>query len=535
MTTSRGNVPKIDVTQEPDAIVSITAEIGGGSLPDLFVREGKVITAQMVDGKVSDGQVGSGYTIEDIGPDNLRALLANHADTFKVVGSGDKRREIPTLPSPQTCKAILAQRTWPGVRPLLGLVTAPVLRPDGSILQTPGYDEATALFYEPAIDMTPVPDVPDVVDVKNAKELLLDHVLPDFSWAGPADRANYLALLMSPIIRPYAGGLIPLGAVSAAERGSGKTLLTTIIGKLFGATVRPWVSDESELRKAITATLSTTNPVISFDNVGETDTVSAPVLAKLLTSSIWDDRMLGTSREVRLINDRLWLVTGNSIRFGGDIAQRTVLVHLDPKCPRPDQRTGFQIPDLEEWLEDPANRAELLRALLILARSWIVAGAQREEFAMRGFRRWACAMGGFLAHHGITGFLGNREQLEEHDDEAEVWAAFLSTWHSKFGTAPQTAHELRKSAEKAWTPLGGEDDPWHGNFITRADGTLPTPRGLGMILKSRRDRFFGRFSLKGTLDSSSNVWCWYPEPYVAEEPQHAEQAGEDWERLEGWQ
>jgi hypothetical protein len=53
----------------------------------------------------------------------------------------------------------LARRgTW-RVPVLRGVVEAPTLRPDGSILQTPGYDKETGIFFDPgAVQFLPVPE-----------------------------------------------------------------------------------------------------------------------------------------------------------------------------------------------------------------------------------------------------------------------------------------------------------------------------------------------------------------------------------------
>lgn len=514
---ARPEPARIDITDEPGAIRSITRAVCSGAIPETYVRDGRPVRVGAVSGSLADQHTGPQVGIETINADGLRRLLAHHTVTYRVKSTKTAAYDVPASPAVATCKAVLSATDWPGVRPLVGVVATPVLRPDGTLIQQPGYDEPTALYYHPDIEIAAIPAQPDGVMVEQARRLLLDYVLVDFPFATDADRANYIALLMAPILQPYLDCLSPLGAISATERGSGKTLLTTIMGRLFGAVSRPWVSADEELRKAITTVLvGGSEPVVVFDNVGEHDQVAAPSLAKLLTSRRWDDRKLGTNVEAKGTNNRLWLVTGNSIEFGGDIAQRTVLVRLDAKCPRPDLRTDFHIPDLEAWLDESDNRVTLLRALLILARDWTAAGGRREEFVMRGFARWVCGMGGFLAHHGISGFLANSGELEEHDHDAQQWAAFLAAWHARFGATPKTAYELRDSADQGVLGFG---DPWGGAFITRADtSTLPTARGLGMMLARRRGRYFGDYVLNGVLDEHTKTWSWFVTPARARVP-----------------
>lgn len=501
----------IDISDEPAAITGITTAIRADALPDCYVRNGNLVQIVNVSGDaLADQPNALTQAVVDVTAESLRRLLAEHAQTYRLKHVKDGAVRVPSLPTVATAKSVLSATYWADVRPLINIVAAPVMRPDGTILQDEGYDPATRLYYSPSIDIPRIPDVPDVVDVRNARALILDQVLGDFPWADDASRANFVALFISPLLRPYIGGVTPLGAISATERGSGKTLLTDVIGMLYGATSRAWTSNDEELRKAITATLKgTSNPVVTFDNVGEFDIVAAPTLAKLLTSNTWNDRELGTNNEIGAPNDRLWLVTGNNIQFGGDIGQRTVLVSLDPRCPRPDLRTGFRIPDLGAWLEEPTNRARLLYALLVLARDWVCAGAPRVDVPMRGFRRWVQAAGGLVHHHGLGGFLANRDELAEHDEEAVQWAAFLAAWHGKFGETPQTCAGLLRSAEVAWGGLS--EDPWSGAFITRADGSKPSAKGLGKMLTAKRGRFFGEYFLHGDLDRKSKVWMYHVE------------------------
>ncbi|MFW5415713.1 hypothetical protein J0910_03680 [Nocardiopsis sp. CNT-189] len=518
--------PELDITYEPYAILGLADLLGECAIPETYVRNGALAQIVQVSGDVLAAQENTlPLAVVDVTPDMLRRLLARHTHLYKsrTKPNGDQAR-TPASPSVGVAKAVLSQTHWPQVRPLSGVVGSPVMRPDGTILQEPGYDEATRLYYAPVREVPHVPHLPTSADVARARSYLLDYVLADFPWADGGSRANFVALLMTPLLRPFIGGLAPLGAVSASAPGSGKTLLTDIPGKLYGATSRPWVQDDAELRKAITATLKTSSdPVVVFDNIGEFDQVDQPSLAKLLTSAAWSDRELGSSNQIGVPNDRLWLVTGNNISFGGDMPSRTVLVVLDPRMPNPDLRTGFTIPDLTEWLEDAGNLATLLHQLLVLARAWVVEGAPKAELSMRNFRRWARAMAGFTGWLGVPGFMANADQLASHDEEAATWHAFLATWHTMFGDTPKSASDLLKSAEVPFPGPPGAD-PWEGTFLTRADGTRPSPRGLGKMLSGKQGRFYGEYTVRGVLDKKTKVWRYYVDRVRAEAPVGAEPA-----------
>ncbi|HEY9391307.1 MAG TPA: hypothetical protein VIR27_16270, partial [Mycobacteriales bacterium] len=504
--------PRIDITFEPEAMVAITDTIAAGTIPDTYVKDGHLVHIVDVSGARTDQVHQLPKAVMPLTADGLRLSMARHAHCYRIKKSGEDYIETPAGPAATTCRAILTATRWDAVPPLAAIIGSPVIRPDGSILQDPGYDPATWAYYDPRTPIERVPDTPTPADVAEARALIVDQVLGDFCWVAPADLSNYIALLMTPLLRPMITGHTPLGAISATERGSGKTLLTTILGVLYGMAFRAWTSDDEELRKFITTTLLRNDPVVLFDNVADHDTVASPILAALLTGTNWDDRLLGTNQTSATINDRLWLITGNNVSIGGDIASRTVLVRLDPRTPRPDLRADFRLGPLDMWLQSEHNRAATLRALLILARDWVVAGTPTERFTMRTFSKWAQIMGGFLRHHGLDAFLANAADLEEHDDEAQQWETFLATWHAKFGTTPKTAWELLETA----TPMPGVaySDPWSGRMITRANGALPSARGLGKMLAARKGRFFGQYKLVGTYDSHTKVWYFAPEIYT---------------------
>jgi hypothetical protein len=308
--------------------------------------------------------------------------------------------------------------------------------------------------------------------VHQARAFLLERFLVDFPWTGKADRANYLALLVSPALRPFLRCLTPFGIVTASMPGSGKTILTAAIGLSYGQRVLSWPDSDDELRKSITAVMAEPVGEVVFDNLAEGAVIDSPILARLITDHTWSDRRLGSSSNVAYPNDRLWLATGNNLAVGGDMASRTVLVRLDPDMPHPEERSGFTIPDLPQWIMEQANRRTLLRHVLTLVVDWCANGApQAEGVTMRQFTPWARAVRGFLAHHEIEGFLTNIDQVRAVDETDQEWSAFLARWWHLRKDTPLLANELLASAQAVMT----DEDVWQGTFITGRNGRIRTP------------------------------------------------------------
>jgi hypothetical protein len=514
--------PEIELGTGPATIRAVAKAINDRELPDVYVTDGRVVHVEEVSGSATaaagDDDSPLPVAASEVKPDMLARLLADHTRTYKVKtrkgSDGPEDYEEETTPAVASLAASLAGKTWPGLAKLQGIAGAPVLRPDGTLLQKRGYDEATGLYLASKVPLDHVPDEPTTAQVEQARTFLLDQFLPDFPWVEPADRANYLGVLVTPILRRYLKSVIPFVVFTATMPGSGKTILTSGPGMLYGQRVLTWTHSDEELRKSITSVLADPVGTVIFDNLAEGTVIDSPVLARLITDREWADRLLGGNKTAAYANDRLWCATGNNLRLGGDMFGRTVFVRLDPDMPRPEERAGFAIPNLDQWVLNPANQRQILRHLLVLVLDWTRNGAPRRPgVPMRQFTPWADAIGGFLAHHGVDGFLANLEAVRDSDDENAMYTAFLARWYKIHGDKWLTARELHASAD---IPVLGADDPWQGQFLTDGRGKLLSVVSLGKRLAGQV-RFRGSYVLRTDYDRHNNVRTWRVE-YLPGDP-----------------
>lgn len=338
------NKPQLDITNEAEAIEGLLSIMAAEQLPDFYKRSSGPCWVY------EDDQ--GNPLVRQLGTDNLRAYLAEHVITYQVVSDPltDGTKEVRELVMPKTCGTILGRKDWP-LLPLRGIVASPVVRPDGTLIQAPGYDKPTGLYLHPRVPLRRL--APQVTDesVERAKTIVLGQMLADFPFVDASDRAQYLGALLSPILRPYVPGPTPLLVITGTSQGSGKTLLKDAFGYVYGLAETPWPENDAELRKAITAKLwDCGDPVIAMDNLPNGHIIKSPILSSLVTQANWSDRLLGSTSSVTIPNDRLWVLTGNNLRTGGDNARRTLWVRLDPNCPNPDQRDNFTVGDLRGWL-----------------------------------------------------------------------------------------------------------------------------------------------------------------------------------------
>lgn len=501
-------LPEIDLGSEQESMVEIARVISTGMIPNIYTKDGQLT---YVHPKTSSAC--SEVTVVPVTADLLNMLLAEHTRTFKWVSGGKDNPPVRKACSPSIThlRAVVSKTYWPDVPELTGVVGTPTLRPDGSLIQECGYDQRTGLFYGPAVKVAHVPDEITDAQVRTSREFVFSKVFGEFCWSSAGDFANYLALLLSPMLRPYVKGTTPFGMFTATTRGSGKTNLTDAIGLLYGQTSQVLPGRTEELQKKITSILAgNSSPVVVFDNLKEGTTVSSEILATLITKDKWDDRMLGASRNIEATNDRLWLASGNGLTVGGDMASRTIMVRLDPKMARPELRQ-FEMGQFSDWIREPGNREELLWHLLILVQAWVKSGAGTDtSHTMRGFTKWAQVMGGLLNFHGLTGFLSNADDLAARDTDEEEWGIFLAKWHEVFGPSEQLARQVHASAQIDWI-MGTSQDKWSRCFITDDEGLTPTPKKLGQMLHGKADRFFGKYILRKRHNTATNSTVWWVE------------------------
>ena len=379
------------------------------------------------------------------------------------------------------------------IRDLAGVIHTPVVRADGTILTEPGYDDASGLLHlpDPTVEIPPIPDRPTAEDIRGARDLI-SPMLVDFPWNTESDRANYWALLLTPLLRTIAPPPYRLGVINAHQAGSGKSLLARILRTIHGGSIRGDVpEDGAEWRKQITAILTTTTgAVVQFDNVRR---LASTQLDALLTSDQWEDRILGESRTVMRRNDRLWVATGNNVSIGGDLARRCLWVTIDPNDPHPEWRTEFTIKGLPRWVA--RHRGDIIAALLIMIRAWVVAG--RPVGKSRGeddYARWIETCQGILSVAGVAGTVAGTETVQaEVADEDEEWGSFLSEVWAEYGEEPWQARDVfhmestpdeATSAKSLGRWLRNRQGRWTRGFTVRQAGKA---RGAGLLWKVSSD------------------------------------------------
>jgi len=474
------------------------------SPPKIFIRSGSLVRLVLKDRLV----------VEPLSESALRGSLAR-ATGFVTLKGEDKNGEpkhTKARPPLDVVRDILGLGTWHGFPIIEAVIEAPVIRSDGTVLIEPGYDEATSLFYEPGNELQGpnVPANPTKEEAKNALKHIIDEIFVDFPFKDDASKANALALLLSPVVRPMIDGNVPLALLDKPQAGTGASFLAEVVAMI--ATGRPAnmmsaPETEDEWRKAITSTLLEGTLIIVIDNV--VGKLRSSSLTRALTSRTWRDRFLGKSEMVDLPQRCVWSATGNNISIGGDLARRSFWIRMDASMARPWLRSGFKHEDLLGWIR--ANRSSLLSDLLIMARAWVVAGRPAGSAkAIGGFNEWAEILSGILEFAGIKGFLENASELyDSMDQDVQQWDAFLGEWASIHADHQISAGQLRDeliSREQIYQTL---QDAMPDDVAEAVRKDHKASLSLGVILGKHFDQIYpsGR-KLCREKDSHNKMSLW---------------------------
>src|SRR5882724_6783028 len=204
--------------------------------------------------------------IVDVSAARLREMLATAARWTRI---NKKSERCATLPPSYICAMLAARPAWT-FNEIAGVTETPMLRPDGSLITSPGFDEATGILYlDSGVTFPDVPEVPTLDDAKGAVSALIDP-LAGFPFETPTDRSAALAVILTVLSRPAIEGPAPLFCVVAPTQGSGKTLLAkclSLIGTGRVPAVMQAPSDESEWDKRILSFALEGLPLVLLDNL----------------------------------------------------------------------------------------------------------------------------------------------------------------------------------------------------------------------------------------------------------------------------
>ena len=383
--------------------------------------------------------------ISEVEPPHLVEVFTSVANWFT-----ESRGHLVLIDCPERVARTYVARTgkW-RLRYLLGVIEAPTLRPDGSILATPGYDSKTCLLFDPGSEKFPeISEAPTREDALAALDQILT-VIAEFEFLEESDRSAVVAAILTALIRPSLRSA-PMFAFRAPKMASGKSLLGDVVAMIATgrtASVMTQGKDEDEDKKRLLAVLMEGISVACIDNI-EHDFGGA-AMCSVLTQETWRDRILGKTGTATVPTNTTWIATGNNIRFVGDITTRVVLCDLDPTVERPEERV-YQV-NLHKYV--PEHRAELVVAGLTVLRAFHVAGLPSQGLRVFGrFEEWSDRVRSALVWLGLADPCLGRARIHEYDPVGRQLKAFLVGWYGAANDAPHDGWGLHQPRDPSREP-----------------------------------------------------------------------------------
>lgn len=429
---------------------------------------------------------GEALLIAEADPTHVCELLSKLAKwvRFDERTQGLKQKDCPD----KVARTLISRREW-NLPVLVGIIQAPTLREDGSILEKPGYDEETGLFFNPGkTSFLPIPISPSKNDAIAALNALLE-ILKEFPFENDESKSVSISAILTGLIRKSIR-TAPLHGYTAPKMGTGKSLLADIVGLIATGqtnTVIPHADNEAEEKKRLLAVLSEGDPIICFDNIERP--FGSPALCSVLTQENFKDRLLGANRSLSVPTNSTFLATGNNLTFIGDISTRAILCRLDPQCEKPEER--FFETDLKKYI--PGNRGKLVQACLTILRAYHVAGRPKQDMAQFGrFEDWSNWVRSALVWIGLEDPCKSRKEIENADPVRVALENFLASWHAALS---DFSHTAKKAIEKA------KDHP---EFHEALKEIAPNNKGNNINTRSLGNTLA---SFKGRIENGYRLEC----------------------------
>ena len=418
-------------------------------------------------------------------------------------------------PPARIAKQILSIGSRRNLRPLTAVVTAPTLRPDGTVLDLPGYDDATGILFETKEDVVPVPLYPTNTVVAKA----LGQLLKPFKEFPVVDAENWgvlLAALLTAAVRPVLS-TAPAFGFDAPVQGSGKSLLANCIATLVNGglpTVWPHTAgrDDEEVRKRLFTALRQGERALVWDNV--VGTFDSAAMAAALTSDNFTDRVLGKSESISIPNRVIILLTGNNLTLAGDMARRVLVCRIDPRTEQPFAREF----DLDPLIYVQKHRQEMIAAAITIIRGYLNSNTKRASGRMASFEVWDDFVRQTVAWVGRDikpGEFGDPMnaiiQAQTTDPEQETLGDMLLAWSELYENRPVSSAEIVKQLstdDSMHIRQTGALQDLRDNLCEFSDRATASPKSLGRVLKYRAGRIVGGRLLEQITDKHTNVNRW---------------------------
>lgn len=407
-----------------------------------YQRNKSIVRAAMIKAKTSDGNVIEVPGIINVTLPMLGRALGCVAEWEKLKADGDAVRIDPPKEVVEQIASMVGEWPFP---PLAGVIGTQTMRLDGSIIDTPGYDETTGLLLVSPPKMPPISAHPTKAEAGTALETILS-LLIEFPFADDASRSVAVSMILTVVLRGALLPAVPMHVATAPQPGTGKSYLLDTASAIATAERCPVIAmapNPEETEKRLIGAALSGQPIIAIDNVSEM--LSGDFLNQVTERPVMQIRALGSSDVVRLSNTFTVFANGNNLSAPADLVRRTLTARLDANLENPEERDFTRDP-VKIVLED---RGTFVAACLTIGRAYVCAGYPEKLRALPSFERWSDLVRSAIVWLGMSDPCSSMDLSRSEDPIRAARAAVFTSWAEQLGLNPNglTTAELISEAE----------------------------------------------------------------------------------------
>lgn len=410
----------------------------------------------------------------------------------------------------RVAESVLSRGHYPELKALHGVVEAPTLTPDGVLVDTPGYHPSGLYLTDVPKGYARPPKAPTKADAKAAVARIKE-AFSTFPFVDEADHVAAVAGVISALVRRSLPSA-PMLPISAPTPGTGKSLLAEAISVIVHGRAPAMLAlgeDEAETEKRLYSALLAGDSLLVADNI-ETPLKGA-LLCQMLTQSSVQFRPLGASAMATVPTHTTLIATGNNLTIIGDLRRRVMLIRLDARTERPEQRKFTR--DVRAYVAK--QRGALIRDALTVPLAYLAAGSPSipDLTPYGGFSEWDRLVRHPLVWAGFPDPLSPAECLRDTDPDLETARALFAGWQAVFGREAATVAEAIAKARENHPRFDGGTEATHGELrdaIHGAAGDKMDSRRLAGWLRRHKDRIVDGLKLQqAEADRHAKVAKWF--------------------------
>jgi putative DNA primase/helicase len=462
------------------------ALIRAADIAPIMVRAGMLVQPIVDRLPASHDRMTEVTLLRPLSPANIIYLLNKHAAVFERYDERS-RRWLAVDPPTTVAMQLLEKGKWRFPK-VVGIISTPTLRSNDTILDRPGYDPATQLWYsqDSEFKMPPLIENPTREQAEEALKLL-EGLLVNFPFVVELDCAVVLSAMLTGVLRG-AFTVVPMNLYRAHDVSNGKSYLADVISTIVHGQPCPvitFVKSIEEMEKRLGALVLEGAPMIALDNCSED--IGGNLLCQITERRVIRIRILGKSENPKCEWRGMLFANGNNVTIAGDLTRRTLIANLD---------AGVERAELREFSFDPverilANRGAYVAAPITIARAYIAAGSPKVCGPLASYEKWSKLVRSPLIWLGREDPVKSLDQARKEDPVRRVFDSLIDIWRERLmHDVGYTATELINHAveltadrlpttelhelllQQAGTPRGDIDARRLGNWLMSICGRI---------------------------------------------------------------